>query len=499
MAHAEASARTVEAAVTAAAAQLGLRSDQVDIEVLEDPVPSTFGFIGSPARVRVTPRTSSNAATSSGSAGSGSSGEGSGSGGSGPGSTSAGSGGSGSEGPKAGSAGSGTTDSGSTVSGSTDRKPTGSEPIGSGAIGSGTRRFGSSESGSTDSGPTDQPVRTHSPEAPQVPDPSQALDPAQNPELDQAAQPAQAAASTAPADLTQTPDPTGTSSGAGSAPDPGAGIPSTPQVSDQVPTTAPARTSASGSTTAQEPAPSQAGAPSGPAAQPTPTPAQGDQAPSTIAVQDEQPSGLTSGAGETAPSIGSPATGPPATATAGSGSDGALSATTEPSSMTRPSRRTYRDEPIEPAMVEADTERAGDFLEGLLDALDVDGDITTWVDEVGGHIDLEGPDLDMLVGPNGETLDALQELTRLAVLRQSKRRVRLLLDINGFRARQRERLVSVVRVTAEQVIRSQEDHEFQPMTPAERKIVHDAVAAIDGVTTESLGEEPNRRVIIQPT
>ena len=150
-------------------------------------------------------------------------------------------------------------------------------------------------------------------------------------------------------------------------------------------------------------------------------------------------------------------------------------------------------------MVEADTERAGDFLEGLLDALDVDGDITTWVDEVGGHIDLEGLDLDMLVGSNGETLDALQELTRLAVLRQSKRRVRLLLDINGFRARQRERLVSVVRATAEQVIKSQEDHEFQPMTPAERKIVHDAVAAIDGVTTESLGEEPNRRVVIQPT
>ena len=85
-------------------------------------------------------------------------------------------------------------------------------------------------------------------------------------------------------------------------------------------------------------------------------------------------------------------------------------------------------------MVEADTERAGDFLEGLLDALDVDGDITTWVDESGGHIDLEGSDLDVLVGSNGETLDALQELTRIAVLRQSKRRVRLLLDINGSRA-----------------------------------------------------------------
>jgi spoIIIJ-associated protein len=149
-------------------------------------------------------------------------------------------------------------------------------------------------------------------------------------------------------------------------------------------------------------------------------------------------------------------------------------------------------------MVEEDTERAGDFLEGLLDALDVDGDITTWVDEVGGHIDLEGSDLEVLVGPNGETIDALQELARLAVLRQSKRRVRLLIDINGFRARHREQLISVVQTAAEQVIRDREDHEFQPMTPAERKIVHDAVAAIDGVRTESLGEEPNRRVVIRP-
>ena len=149
-------------------------------------------------------------------------------------------------------------------------------------------------------------------------------------------------------------------------------------------------------------------------------------------------------------------------------------------------------------MVEEDTERAGDFLEGLLDALDVDGDLTTWVDEVGGHIDLEGTDLDALVGANGETLDALQELTRLAVLRQSKRRVRLLIDINGFRARQREELTAMVRATVEQVIQTREDHELEAMSPAERKIVHDAVAAMEGARTESLGEEPNRRVVIRP-
>jgi spoIIIJ-associated protein len=90
-------------------------------------------------------------------------------------------------------------------------------------------------------------------------------------------------------------------------------------------------------------------------------------------------------------------------------------------------------------------------------------------------------------------------LTRLAVLRQSKRRVRLLIDINGFRARQREQLTAMVQAKVKEVIQTREDHEFQPMTPAERKVVHDAVAAMEGVRTESLGEEPNRRVVIRPT
>ena len=218
----------------------------------------------------------------------------------------------------------------------------------------------------------------------------------------------------------------------------------------------------------------------------TDTTASTDQVPGTATAGGNGDRRSDEGAGAEAPSsLSAPSVAPPASSPASS-------------STTRPSRRTYRDEPIEPEMVEADTERAGDFLEGLLDALDVDGDITTWVDEVGGHIDLEGSDLEILVGSNGETLDALQELTRLAVLRQSKRRARLLLDINGFRARQRDQLVSIVKATAEQVIRTREDHEFQPMTPAERKIVHDAVAAIDGVRTESLGEDPHRRVIVRP-
>jgi spoIIIJ-associated protein len=176
----------------------------------------------------------------------------------------------------------------------------------------------------------------------------------------------------------------------------------------------------------------------------------------------------------------------------------AVSGPTEPSeTAARPPRREHRDEPVDPEAVGADTELAGDFLEGLLDAMDIDGDITTWVDENGGHIELEGQDLDVLVGPNGETLDALQELTRLGVLRQTRRRARVFLDVNGYRSHRREQLAAAARAAAEQVLQTREDHEFQPMTPAERKAIHDAVATIDGARTESLGEEPNRRVVIR--
>jgi spoIIIJ-associated protein len=343
VAHAEASAKSVDAAVTAAAAQLGLRSDQVDVEILEDPVPSTFGFIGSPARVRVTSRTTSLESN--------------------------------------------------LANGPYDQQPVASAP--------------DANTPEQDAGPgSAAPEQPSAPAAADVPP------------------------TTAPPSTLGIPDASGDSDSTSASTDADSGRASGPQPSDQ-----------------------------------------------PLVVPDGR----------------RPATSSPA------GRNGNPSPSPELTSETKPSRRTYRDEPIEPEMVEADTERAGDFLEGLLDALDVDGDITTWIDEVGGHIDLEGPDLGMLVGTNGETLDALQELTRLAVLRQSKRRVRLLLDINGFRARHREQLIAIVQTTVEQVIKTREEHEFQPMTPAERKVVHDAVAAIDGVHTESLGEEPNRRVIIRPT
>ncbi len=155
-------------------------------------------------------------------------------------------------------------------------------------------------------------------------------------------------------------------------------------------------------------------------------------------------------------------------------------------------------EVTDPEAVAADTELAGDFVEGLLDVLDVDGDITTSVDAVGGHVDIEGPKLEFLVGQEGEVLAALQELTRLAVLRQTQRWVRITVDVNGFKARRREEIAAMARATAERVAGSGRGEELEPMTAFERKIVHDAVATVAGVQSESIGEEPNRRVVVRP-
>jgi spoIIIJ-associated protein len=107
-----------------------------------------------------------------------------------------------------------------------------------------------------------------------------------------------------------------------------------------------------------------------------------------------------------------------------------------------------------------------------------------------------GSDLKSLVGPRGETLDALQELTRLAVQQKTGSRSRLMLDISGHRAARRNELADLARTTAEQVRSTGEPARMSPMNPFERKVVHDAIAAIDGVRSESEGEEPHRRVVV---
>ncbi|SDH63257.1 spoIIIJ-associated protein [Lentzea fradiae] len=142
---------------------------------------------------------------------------------------------------------------------------------------------------------------------------------------------------------------------------------------------------------------------------------------------------------------------------------------------------------------------AGDYLERLLDLLDYDGDIDLDVEGGRAVVSIDGgEDLSKLVGPRGNVLESLQELTRLAVQQETGVRSRLMLDIAQWRAGRRAELAELGRTTAEKVAASGERARLHPMTPFERKVVHDAVAAVAGVHSESEGEEPQRRVIIFP-
>ena len=139
---------------------------------------------------------------------------------------------------------------------------------------------------------------------------------------------------------------------------------------------------------------------------------------------------------------------------------------------------------------------AADYLERLLDIVDYDGDIDLDVENDRAAVAIVGDDLESLVGARGETLDALQELTRLAVQQQTGVRSRLMLDIGGHRQGRRAELQKLAADAASKVRESGEPARLAPMNPFERKVVHDAVAEIDGVTSESEGEEPQRRVVV---
>jgi spoIIIJ-associated protein len=147
-------------------------------------------------------------------------------------------------------------------------------------------------------------------------------------------------------------------------------------------------------------------------------------------------------------------------------------------------------------LLEREGDIAADYLEVLLDIADLDGDIDIDVDNDRAAVSIIGSGLGGLVGPGGSTLEALQELTRLAVHRETGVRTRLMLDVGGHRARRRTELTELGTAAAHRVRDSGESERLAAMTPFERKIVHDAVAAVDGVTTESEGEEPGRRVVV---
>jgi spoIIIJ-associated protein len=147
--------------------------------------------------------------------------------------------------------------------------------------------------------------------------------------------------------------------------------------------------------------------------------------------------------------------------------------------------------------LEAESDIAADYLEELLDIADLDGDIDMDIDGDRAAVSIVGADLSNLVGENGKVLEALQELTRLAVYRETGERSRLMLDVSNYRANRKTELEEVGRKAVDEVKTSGEAVKLAPMTPFERKVVHDVVAAA-GLTSESEGEEPRRRVVVQP-
>lgn len=148
-------------------------------------------------------------------------------------------------------------------------------------------------------------------------------------------------------------------------------------------------------------------------------------------------------------------------------------------------------------LLEQEGDIAADYLEGILDIADLDGDIDMDVENGRAVVSIVGADLNQLVGEKGKVLDALQELTRLAVTRDTGERSRLMLDISGHREKIRAELTQLGQETAAKVLESGEPIKLRVMTSFERKVVHDAVSEA-GAKSISEGETPNRRIVVHP-
>ena len=148
-------------------------------------------------------------------------------------------------------------------------------------------------------------------------------------------------------------------------------------------------------------------------------------------------------------------------------------------------------------LLEQEGDIAADYLEGILDIADLDGDIDMDVENGRAVVSIVGADLSQLVGEKGKVLDALQELTRLAVTRETGERSRLMLDISGHREKVRAELTQLGQETAAKVLESGEPIKLRVMTSFERKVVHDAVSEA-GAKSISEGETPNRRIVVHP-
>jgi spoIIIJ-associated protein len=155
-------------------------------------------------------------------------------------------------------------------------------------------------------------------------------------------------------------------------------------------------------------------------------------------------------------------------------------------------------EPLSTEELDEEADAAADFLEGLLDALDLPGDLRIKVHE--DHVELEVIEIGSgaLIGRRGQTLEAIQELVRCSLQRQFQRRARVKIDAEGYRARRLEKLIEKAEEAIDNVLDSGEAERLEPMDVFERKAVHQLVAEVEGVESRSQGREPARRVVIEP-
>jgi spoIIIJ-associated protein len=152
--------------------------------------------------------------------------------------------------------------------------------------------------------------------------------------------------------------------------------------------------------------------------------------------------------------------------------------------------------------LEEQGEIAADFLDGLLSRMGLTAGVELNFEDGTMYVDILGTDPDdedmgLLIGRHGQTLEALQELTRTAVIHRTGLRSRVVVDVEDYKKRQRDRLEARAREIAKRVARTGEEEELEPMNPYERKLVHDVVASVEGATSSSRGEDPERFVVIQ--
>jgi len=153
--------------------------------------------------------------------------------------------------------------------------------------------------------------------------------------------------------------------------------------------------------------------------------------------------------------------------------------------------------PVSIEELDEEAEAAADLLEGLLDAMDLPGDLRISVQDAHAEVEVVGLEEGVLIGRRGQTLEAIQELVRTAMQRRFERRSRVMVDVDGYRARRLEKLLERAEEAVKEVLATGESQRLEPMDSIERRLVHQRVATFEGVTSQSHGREPARRIVIE--